>query len=45
MTGVDFADEDAKFMEFLAANGWTGDVGDEDLESVDELEEEKKTLE
>ncbi|KAF8078515.1 MFS Git1p-like glycerophosphoinositol permease [Lyophyllum atratum] len=45
MTGVDFADEDAKFMEYLAANGWTGDVGDEDLDSVNELEDEKKTPE
>lgn len=37
MTGVDFADEDAEFMEFLAANGWTGDVGEEDLDSVQDL--------
>jgi len=32
MTGVDFAEEDAKFMEYLAENGWTGDVGDEDAQ-------------
>ncbi|KAJ3987519.1 MFS Git1p-like glycerophosphoinositol permease [Lentinula detonsa] len=29
MTGVDLADEDAKFMEYLAANGWQGSVGEE----------------
>jgi MFS family permease len=32
MTGVDLADEDRKFMEYLAENGWTGDVGEEDLD-------------
>lgn len=30
MTGVDLADEDKKFMEYLAENGWTGLVGDDD---------------
>ena len=30
--GVDLADEDRKFMEYLAENGWQGDIGeDEDL--------------
>lgn len=29
MTGVDFADEDAKFMAYLAENGWTGEVGED----------------
>jgi len=29
MTGVDLADEDAKFMEYLAANGWEGRVGED----------------
>jgi hypothetical protein len=28
MTGVDFADEDAKFMAYLHENGWEGDVGE-----------------
>ncbi|TCD69968.1 permease [Steccherinum ochraceum] len=30
MTGVDLADEDRKFLEYLAENGWEGDVGEED---------------
>ena len=30
MTGVDLADEDAKFMRYLADNGWHGDVGEEE---------------
>ncbi|KAF9240875.1 major facilitator superfamily domain-containing protein [Melanogaster broomeanus] len=30
MTGVDLADEDAKFMQFLADNGWEGEVGEDD---------------
>lgn len=29
MTGVDLADEDMKIMQYLAENGWTGEVGDE----------------
>lgn len=33
MTGVDLADEDAKFLEYLTANGWEGTVG-EDSEGV-----------
>ncbi|KAG6810806.1 hypothetical protein H0H92_010284 [Tricholoma furcatifolium] len=28
MTGKDFAEEDAKFMQFLAENGWEGQVGE-----------------
>jgi len=28
MTGVDLADEDAKFMVYLEENGWTGQVGE-----------------
>ena len=28
MTGVDFADEDARFMEYLGRNGWKGEVGE-----------------
>ncbi|KAJ3812247.1 MFS Git1p-like glycerophosphoinositol permease [Lentinula aff. lateritia] len=30
MTGVDLTDEDAKFMEYLAVNGWQGRVGEDD---------------
>ncbi|KIJ57885.1 hypothetical protein HYDPIDRAFT_44726 [Hydnomerulius pinastri MD-312] len=30
MTGVDLADEDAKFMKYLADNGWQGEVGEDD---------------
>lgn len=30
MTGIDLADEDAKFMEYLAVNGWQGRVGEDD---------------
>lgn len=30
MTGVDLADEDAKFMQYLADNGWEGVVGEDD---------------
>ncbi|EIN14188.1 MFS Git1p-like glycerophosphoinositol permease [Punctularia strigosozonata HHB-11173 SS5] len=30
MTGVDLAEEDAKFMQYLADNGWEGEVGEED---------------
>jgi len=30
MTGVDLADEDARFMAYLAENGWEGEVGEDD---------------
>lgn len=30
MTGVDLADEDAKFMAYLVENGWEGEVGEDD---------------
>ena len=30
MTGVDLADEDADFMEYLERNGWKGVVGEDD---------------
>ena len=30
MTGVDLADEDARFMESLKSNGWEGAVGEDD---------------
>ena len=32
MTGVDLAEEDARFIEYLERNGWEGTVGeDEDI--------------
>ncbi|KAH9002419.1 MFS general substrate transporter [Lactarius hatsudake] len=35
MTGVDLADEDARFMEYLKINGWEGVVGeDEDRDLI-----------
>ncbi|KAH9048933.1 hypothetical protein EDB84DRAFT_1556401 [Lactarius hengduanensis] len=30
MTGVDLADEDARFMEYLEINGWEGVVGEDE---------------
>ena len=37
MTGVDLADEDARFMEYLERNGWEGEVGeDEDIDLIRE---------
>jgi len=30
MTGVDLADEDAAFMQYLADNGWEGEVGEDE---------------
>ncbi|KAH9847394.1 MFS Git1p-like glycerophosphoinositol permease [Lenzites betulinus] len=35
MTGVDLADEDEKFMKYLADNGWQGEVGDDDIAEDD----------
>ena len=36
MTGVDLAEEDAGFMEYLESNGWEGVVGeDEDMDLID----------
>ena len=32
MTGIDLADEDRKFVEYLADNGWTGPVGEQKIE-------------
>jgi hypothetical protein len=35
MTGVDLAEEDARFMEYLESNGWEGAVGeDEDINLI-----------
>ena len=30
-TGVNLADEDEKFMKYLAENGWEGEVGEDDI--------------
>ena len=30
MTGVDLADEDARFMEYLEIHGWKGVVGEDE---------------
>jgi hypothetical protein len=36
MTGVDLAEEDALFMEYLERNGWEGSVGeDEEKDLID----------
>jgi len=34
MTGVDLADEDAKFFQYLTENGWEGEVGEDDDERL-----------
>jgi hypothetical protein len=42
LTGVDLADEDAKFMKYLAENGWEGEIGEDDDKNliVDKRDEE-----
>jgi len=35
MTGVDFAEEDARFMEYLGSNGWEGTVGEDEDSDMD----------
>ena len=36
MAGVDLADEDARFMEYLESNGWEGAVGEgEDMALIE----------
>ncbi|KAI0307756.1 MFS Git1p-related glycerophosphoinositol permease [Multifurca ochricompacta] len=36
MTGVDLAEEDARFMEYLRENGWEGSIGeDEDIDLIE----------
>jgi len=40
MTGVDLAEEDARFMRYLERNGWEGTVGeDEDEETSEDTED------
>jgi hypothetical protein len=34
MTGVDLAEEDAKFMAYLRENGWKGEVGEDDAKHL-----------
>jgi hypothetical protein len=34
MTGVDLAEEDARFMEYLERNGWEGTVGEDEDEDI-----------
>lgn len=43
LTGVDLADEDAKFMKYLVDNGWEGEIGEDDDREliVDKNEEEE----
>ncbi|KIJ39867.1 hypothetical protein M422DRAFT_210104 [Sphaerobolus stellatus SS14] len=41
MTGIDLADEDAKFLQYLADNGWEGAVGEGDEgESIGDTDSE-----
>lgn len=40
MTGVDLAEEDLKFMEYLRVNGWEGEVGEDESE----IENEKGSI-
>ena len=34
MTGVDLADEDRKFMEYLSSSGWQGEIGEDDDKEI-----------
>ena len=43
MTGVDLADEDARFMEYLDRNGWEGVVGEDDDADLIEREPSSAT--
>lgn len=36
VTGIDLAEEDSKFMKYLADNGWDGEVGEDDDETLDD---------
>jgi len=42
MTGVDLADEDAKFMRYLTENGWEGEIGEDDDKGLIVAGEEAK---
>ncbi|KAL1951681.1 hypothetical protein VTO73DRAFT_830 [Trametes versicolor] len=45
MTGVDLADEDEKFLQYLADNGWEGEVGDDSEEVEDDVSSDSGTIE
>ena len=34
MTGIDLAEEDHKFMQYLRDNGWEGEIGEDDDEHL-----------
>ena len=34
MTGIDTAEEDSKFMQYLRDNGWEGEIGEDDDEHL-----------
>ena len=36
MTGIDLAEEDRKFMQYLRDNGWEGEIGEDDDEQLEE---------
>ncbi|KAF8140134.1 major facilitator superfamily domain-containing protein [Boletus edulis] len=42
MTGVDLADEDAKFLKYLTENGWEGEIGEDDDKGVIVADDEEK---
>jgi hypothetical protein len=45
MTGKDLAEEDEAFMKYLAANGWVGEVGEDDGEHVLRKEDSSEDVE
>ncbi|KAI0652195.1 MFS Git1p-like glycerophosphoinositol permease [Trametes meyenii] len=44
MTGVDLADEDEKFLKYLADNGWQGEVGDDEDLAEDDASSDEATI-
>jgi hypothetical protein len=34
LTGEDLGERDKRFKEYLMANGWTGEMGEDDLKSL-----------
>jgi len=45
LTGVDLAEEDAHFMEYLKRNGWEGVVGEEDANLIGQEPSSRSTTE
>ncbi|KAI8980690.1 MFS Git1p-like glycerophosphoinositol permease [Trametes punicea] len=45
MTGVDLADEDEKFLQYLADNGWEGEVGDDEDLIEDDVSSDEGSIE